>query len=92
MGSLSPYVVGNAGSLLTCLTVMTLMRPLTLNSYHSQTCDLGMVRVAEVMAASDLFYIDCSPGLLEVGRMGVDDLNWHLWGCPFGENLPDDQI
>ena len=68
---------------------MTSMRLSTLNSYHLQTCDLGLAMGAEVVVAPGLFYIDCSSGLLE-GSEAIDDgLNWHLQGCPFGENLLD---
>ena len=51
-----------------------------------------MARGAEVVEASDLFYVDCGTSLSETGGVIVDGLNWHLWGCPFGENLPDGQI
>ena len=47
---------------------------------------------AEVVVAPGLFYINCSSGPLEAGKAIVDGLNWHLWGCPFGENLPVSQI
>ena len=46
---------------------------------------------AEVVVAPGLFYIDCSSGLLEAGKVTADSLNWHLQGCPFGENLLDSQ-
>ena len=68
------------------------MRLLTLNSYHFQTHDPGMARGAEMVVAPGLFYVDCGSGLLEAGEVIVDGLNWHLWGCPFGEDLPDNQI
>ena len=51
-----------------------------------------MVRVAEVVVASNLLYINCGPSLLDAGGAMVDDPNWHLWGCLFGENLPDGKI
>ena len=46
----------------------------------------------EVVVAPGLFYINCSSGPSEAGEVIVDGLNWHLWGCPFGENLPVGQI
>ena len=36
------------------------------------------VEGAEVVVASDLFYVNCGPGLLEAGGVIVDGLNWHL--------------
>ena len=89
--SLIVYHIGSARSLLTCLTV-TSMRLLTPNSYHFWTCNPGKARVAEVVVASDLFYVNCGPSPLEAKGVMVDGKNWHLWGCPFGENLPDGQI
>ena len=71
---------------------MTLRRPLTLNSYHFQTHNLGMARGAEVVVTPGLFYIDCGSGPLGAGRVIADGLNWHPQGCPFLENLPDGQI
>ena len=47
---------------------------------------------AEVVVAPGLFYVSCSSGLLETSEAMADGLNWHLWGCPFGDNLPDSQI
>ena len=44
------------------------------------------------MVAPGLFYINCSSGPLGDGGVIADGLNWHLWGCPFGENLLDSQI
>ena len=64
------------------------MRLLTLNSYHFQAPDLGKARAAEVVVASDLFYINCCPGLLEAGGVIIDSQNWCLQGCPFWGELP----
>ena len=67
------------------------MRLLIPNSYHFQTCNLGMVMGAEVVVAPGLFYVNCGSGLSEANKAIADGLNWHLWRCPFGENLPDGQ-
>ena len=47
---------------------------------------------AEVVAAPGLFYIYYGAGPLEAGEAIVYGLNWQLWGCPSGENLPISQI
>ena len=47
---------------------------------------------AEVVVAPGLFYIDCSSGPSEAGGVIADGQNWHLWGCPIGENFPVSQI
>ena len=39
-----------------------------------------MVRGAEVVVASDLFYIDCGSGLSKAGWVIVNGLNWCLQG------------
>ena len=51
-----------------------------------------MAMGAEVVVAPGLFYINCSSSLSEAGEAIADGLNWHLWWCPFRENLPDSQI
>ena len=71
---------------------MTLMRLLTLNTYHFQICDLGKGRVAEVIIASGPFYVDHDPSLSEACRGMVDGQNGHLQGSLFGENLQDGGI
>ena len=50
-----------------------------------------MVIGAEVVVAPGLFYINCSSGTSEAGEAIADGPNWHLQGCPFGENLADGQ-
>ena len=77
---------------MTCLTVTTSMRLSTLNSYHFQTCNPGMVRGAEVGVAPGLFYVNCISRPSEAGEAIADGLKWHLLGHPFGENLPVSQI
>ena len=51
-----------------------------------------MAMGAEVEVAPGLFYVYCGSGPLEANEVAVDDLNWHLQGCPFRENLPVGQI
>ena len=75
MGSSLPTssaTLGMLGAFLTCLTVMTPMRLLTLNSYHFQICDPEKASVAEVVLASDPFYADHDPGLSAACRAMVD--------------------
>ena len=51
-----------------------------------------MAMGAEVVGAPGLFYVYCGSGPLEASEVIVYGLNWYLWGCPFGENLPVSQI
>ena len=68
------YLIRDAGSPQTCLTVMTSMNPSTLNSYHFQTCSLGMAMEAEVVVSPGASYIDCGSGPSEAGRATADGL------------------
>ena len=47
---------------------------------------------AEVVGASDLFYVYYSASPSEASEVIVYVMNWQLWGCPSGENLPVSQI
>ena len=46
-----------------------------MNSYHSQTCHLGKVMVAEAVVAFGPSYVYCGPSLLEAGGTMVDGQN-----------------
>ena len=77
---------------LTCLTVTTLMRLSTPNSYCSQIGNLGKVRVVKVISAPGSFYVNHSLGLSVACRVMVDGQNWYLQGSLFRENLLDGGI
>ena len=68
------------------------MRMSTLNSYHFQTYDPGMVMGAEVLVDPGLFYVNCGSSPSEASEAIADGLKWHLLGYPFRENLPVSQI
>ena len=51
-----------------------------------------MTMGVHVVGAPGLFYIYYGSGPLKASEVIVYGLNWHLWECPSGVNLPISQI